>query len=216
MAPLKELTIPRLELQAAVLASRLYKTIENEVRIQLKESILCSDSAIVLAWIRSQGRRLKPFVSSRVEEIQDNFQPVQWRHIPTEHNVTHDISRGLPVAELSDRWKNGSKFLYLPKENWQVDDAKPNPKEVERECRNTQMVGAVTTNGITATCIIDSERFSSWKRLVRVTAWILRIKAKILAKIRLTDESIAGKDCRTSQELEHFGSKQPKRVSMPE
>ena len=106
------------------------------------------------------------------------------------------------MAELSGRWKNGPKFLYLPKENWPVDDAKPNPKEVERECRNTQMVGAVTTNGITATCIIDSERFSSWKRLVRVTAWILRIKAKILAKIRPTDESIAGEDCLTSQELE--------------
>ncbi len=49
VAPLKELTIPRLELQAAVLASRLCKTIENEVRIQLKESILFTDSAIVLA-----------------------------------------------------------------------------------------------------------------------------------------------------------------------
>ena len=62
VAPLKELTIPRLELQAAVLASRLCKTIEREVRIQLKESILFTDSAIVLAWIRSQGKRLKPFV----------------------------------------------------------------------------------------------------------------------------------------------------------
>ena len=151
-------------------------------------SRLCkiSDCAIVLAWIHSQGRTLKPFVSRRIGEIQDNVQPVQWRHIPTEHNVANNISRGLPVAELSDRWENDPKFLFLPKENWPVDDAKPNPKEAEKECKNRQMVGAVTTNGITATCIVNSEKFSSWKRLVRVTAWILRTKAKILAKIRPT------------------------------
>ena len=202
VASLKELTIPRLELQAAVLASRLCKTIEKEVLIQLKESILFTDSAIVLAWIRSQGRRLKPFVSSRVGEIQDNVQPVQWIHIPTEHDVADDVFRGLSVAELSDRWKNGPEFLYLPKENWPVDSAIPDPNEVERECRNVQVLGAATTNETTATCIIDLERFSSWKRLVRVTAWTLRMKAKFLAKLRSTDESTANGDCLTPEELE--------------
>ena len=177
------------------------KTIEKEVRIQLKESILFTDSAIVLAWIRSQGRRLKPFVSSRVGEIQDNVQPVQWRHIPTEHNVADDVSRGLPVAELSDRWKNGPEYLYLPKENWPADSATPDPNEVERECGNVQVLVAATTNESTATGIIDLERFSSWKRLVRVTAWTLRMKAKFLAKTRSTDESTADGDCLTPEEL---------------
>ena len=153
--PLKELTIPQLELQAAVLASRLCKTTENEFCIQLKESIQFIDSAIVLAWIRSQGRRLKLSVSSRVGEIQCIVQPFQWTHIPTECNVADDVSRGLSVVKLSDRWKNGPKFLHLPKENWPVDNTKPDPKEVERESRNTQMVAAVTTNGTTATCVID-------------------------------------------------------------
>ena len=92
MAPLKELTIPRLELQAAVLASRLCKTIGNEIRIPLQESILFTDSEIVLAWIRNQGRRLKPFVSSRVGEIQSKIQPAQWKHIPSAHRVQKDGS----------------------------------------------------------------------------------------------------------------------------
>ena len=113
VAPLKELTIPQLELQAAVLASRLCKTIEKEIRIPLQKSILFTDSTITLAWIRSKGKRLKPFVSSRVGEIQSNIQPVQWRHIPTEHNIVDDVSRGLSVAELSGRWKNGPPFLHL-------------------------------------------------------------------------------------------------------
>ena len=97
-----------------MLASQLCKIIEWEVLIQLKESILFADSAV--AWIHIRGKRLKPFVSSRVGEIQDNVQPVQWGHIPTKHNVADDVSRGLQAAELSDRWKNGPKFLHQLKE----------------------------------------------------------------------------------------------------
>ena len=47
---------------------------------------------------------------ARVGKIQDNVLSVQWRHIPTEHNVSDDVSRGSPVAELSDRIKNFKKF----------------------------------------------------------------------------------------------------------
>jgi hypothetical protein len=68
VAPLKELTIPRLELQAAVLASRLGKTIQEESRLQFEKIIYFTDSRIVLAWICSQARGYKPFVSARVAE----------------------------------------------------------------------------------------------------------------------------------------------------
>ena len=69
VAPLKELTIPHLELQPAVLASRLCATIDRETRIQLQESVLFTDSSIVLAWIRNTSKRLKPFLACRVGEI---------------------------------------------------------------------------------------------------------------------------------------------------
>lgn len=81
VALLKELSIPTLELQAKVLASRLCKTIQEETRMQCKEVILFMDSTITRAWILSKGRRFKPFVSSRVGEIQSSTQPCQWRHI---------------------------------------------------------------------------------------------------------------------------------------
>ena len=116
VAPLKELTIPRLELQAAVLASRLYKTIIEECCLQLERVIFFTDSMIVLTWIRSQPREFKPFVSSRVAEIQTNCDPSTWRHIPSEHNVADDLSRGIPAKDLEHRWKNGPKFLNQPKE----------------------------------------------------------------------------------------------------
>ena len=68
VSPLKQLTIPRLELQAAVLASRLAKSIQEESRIQFKDVKFFTDITITLAWIQSPSRSFKPFVSSRVGE----------------------------------------------------------------------------------------------------------------------------------------------------
>ena len=56
VAPLKPLTIPRLELQAAVLATRLSQSIEEESRMQFEKVVFFSNSNIVLSWIRSQAR----------------------------------------------------------------------------------------------------------------------------------------------------------------
>ena len=85
VAPLKQLSIPRLELQAAVLASRLAKTIQEESRIRFQSVKFFTDSMIMLAWLQSLSRSFKPFVSSRVGEIQSNTDPSQWRHIPEEY-----------------------------------------------------------------------------------------------------------------------------------
>ena len=66
VAPLKELSIPRLELQAAVLAARLYKSVRSESRIKFEKVVFFTDSQM---WIRSESRAFKPFVSVRVGEI---------------------------------------------------------------------------------------------------------------------------------------------------
>jgi hypothetical protein len=64
VVPLKSLNIPRLELQAAVLAVRLCRSIIEESRMQFASIIFFSDSHIVLSWIRNQTREFKPFVSA--------------------------------------------------------------------------------------------------------------------------------------------------------
>ena len=92
VASLKQLTIPRLELQAAVLASCLAKMIVEECTIQFADIKFFTDSSITLAWIQSPSRSFKPFVSSRVGEIQSNSDPSQWRHISGGDNVADDLS----------------------------------------------------------------------------------------------------------------------------
>lgn len=70
VAPIKQLTIPRLELQAAVIASHLAKTIQEESRLQFTDVKFFTDSTITFAWIRNSSRSFKLFVSSTVGEIQ--------------------------------------------------------------------------------------------------------------------------------------------------
>lgn len=81
IAPLIPLTIPRMELQAAVLAVHLARSILDETRTKFEKVILFSNCSIVISWIHNHAREFKPFVSARIAEIQSKPQPCQWRHI---------------------------------------------------------------------------------------------------------------------------------------
>ena len=178
VAPLKKLTTPRLELQGAVLASRLGKSILKESRLKFEKSVFFLDSKIVLAWICSETRRFKPFVAVRVGEIQDNSDPVQWRHIPGELNVADDVSRGIPVESLTDRWQHGPDFLRLPESEWPQDSPVADEAEVKTEHRKVHIVG----EQIDTQTPIDCKKFSNWRRLIRVTAYTLRFVRKLRAR----------------------------------
>jgi len=107
VAPLKELTIPCLELQAAVIASCLGSNIVEESRFKFERIRYFSDSLVTNSWIRSESRNFKPFVSSRVGEIQSKSKPADWFHCPTLLNVAEDLTKGILVEEINGRWFNG-------------------------------------------------------------------------------------------------------------
>ncbi|XP_033643441.1 uncharacterized protein LOC117303376 [Asterias rubens] len=180
VAPLKRLTIPRLELQAAVMGTRLYQAIMEELRLPVEEAVFMTDSMIALSWIRSQARGFKPFVSNRVSEIQSQTDPSQWRHVPGELNVADDVSRGVPVKQLTQRWKNGPEFLRFPEESWPKDAERVNQMEVDKERHKTQAV-FITTETQEA---IDCKKYSSWRKLIRVTAYVRRFVQNIRAKMQ--------------------------------
>ena len=187
VAPLKQLTIPRLELQAAVLATRLGKTIREESRFVFEKVVYFVDSMIVLGWIRSQARLFKTFVSTRIGEIQSNSDRAEWKHIPGEENVADDVSRGIPVQGLKQRWKSGPDFLRRPEEEWPQTTPTTDENTVKQERRKTPVVGTVNAKEE----VINYTKFSSWRKLIRVTAWIQRVGRKVgeRQKIDANDET---------------------------
>ena len=158
VASLKELTIPGLELQGAVLACRLGKTILEESRLTFEGVRYLSDSRVALAWIQGLSRSYKPFVSSRVGEIQSNSEPSNWSHCPTRHNVADDITRGITTEEMNGRWLKGPEFPQTEEALWPVETGSPDSIEVNKE-RRIQITCPITVSEP----ILNCEDFSSWR-----------------------------------------------------
>ena len=119
LAPIKRLTVPRLELQAATLAARQNTLLRKELDLDLGPSTFWTDSTIVLQYFNNTEARYHTFVANRVAEIQDTTDAKEWRHVPTQENPADDASRGVPVSSLSEsRWLHGPDFLQLPPERW--------------------------------------------------------------------------------------------------
>ena len=77
--PVKQLTIPKLELQAAVMGSRLAQTIIDLHTLKICKKVLWTDSQTVVKWIRSEARKHPPFVINRISEILDTTAVEEWR-----------------------------------------------------------------------------------------------------------------------------------------
>ena len=171
VAPLRQLSIPRQELQAAVLAVRLYNLVKQELTVTVKDTIFWSDSKTVLQYISNESRR---FVANQVSEIHDAADPTQWRHVPGHLNPADDCTRGLRAADLNKhcRWLNGPAFLSKPEEQWPQDTFGP-PRENDVGVKNTKWSGHASVTDPRA-YFPDPEKFSSWTRFRRVLAWICR------------------------------------------
>ena len=119
VAPLRAISVPRLELMGAVLSLRLTKEISKALNIP--DAVFWSDSVDVLWWLRNESRRFKPFVANRVVEIQSLSSSNQWRYVSTENNPADLATRGVTASGLacSEIWWQGTKFLKKPESEWQ-------------------------------------------------------------------------------------------------
>ncbi|XP_036346866.1 uncharacterized protein LOC118756198 [Rhagoletis pomonella] len=171
-APLKGMTVPRLELQAAILGCRLSKSIQECHDFIIDRVVFWSDSKTVLLWIRSTTREYKQFVASRISEIIASTEPSQWRWLPTSLNVADDATRGKPVSEFepSCRWLKGPDFLQLEEEEWPPEPVDSKSSECAAEEKKNVILLVLPKDEY----ILNLNNFSSYLKVLRVMGWVLR------------------------------------------
>ena len=186
---MKTQAILRLELLACLITARLMAQVYDALKDVLRvDSRYCwSDSSIALAWIQSTSKEYKPFVQNRVNEIRRLIPPGCWRYCPTSCNPADTASGGCkPTDFASDtrRW-NGPAFLSSDPDQW-PNSVRPvtntQRNDVEKKLKRMLDVPMIQVSSNVAcaqkaddiTKVIDATEYSSFTKLIRVTAYVIR------------------------------------------
>lgn len=169
VAPLKSLSVPRLELQAAIIGCRLMKNLCASHSLPITRRFFWTDSKTVLAWINSDHRRYRQFVACRIGEILSKSNAEEWRWVPTKQNVADEATKWGKGPSLcpESRWFTGPPFLRGPEASW---PRQPTNEETPEELRPCMVQYVVEQDEL-----IDWSRFSKFERLWRAVAHIYRM-----------------------------------------
>lgn len=187
VAPLHGSSIPRLELSGAQILTELVDHVISElfkvnVIINPSNVTYWSDSTIVLSWLNT-SKPLKVFVANRVSHILDLTSPNQWRHVPTDSNPADLITRGISADAIYDceLWWKGPHWLREREDLW------PPRLVISETIEEVRPLKLVLSN-VTININEIADRYSTWTRLIRITAWINRfVFNSIIPVVRASD-----------------------------
>ena len=167
-APQKKITIPKMELKAAVLGVRAASVVGDTLKIGNGARFFWSDSMNVIYWTRWHPKNFTSDVASKISEIQSSTRGTQWRHVPGTQSPADKGTKGLSGSTMAtdQRWWNGPEFLAREHQHW--------PETVIATCRELpgqlKKVQASTFFASYDTPALSANQFSTWKKLVRISA----------------------------------------------
>ena len=209
VAPLKEETIPRLELMAAITLANVITAVYEALICTIKIDAVFNwiDSQIVYWWILGDSRCFKQFVQNRVQKIRSLWSKEHRRYCPTDLNPSDIASRGAKSTEIASsdlQWK-GPPFLVEEEDQWprlptSTNSGKTVPREVVEELKQVDLREGSSVLAVTVQApqsaniseVVQPDRFSSISKPIRVSALVLKFINRIRRNPGAHPEIIAG------------------------
>ena len=174
VTPLERLTIPRIEMQSAVLAVRLGNSIISNCGYKFSKVSYISDSTCTLATLKKDSVALKEYMGNRVAEINASTKTDQWYHVKSEENIADLATRmEATVKDVGEgsTWQRGPAWLRKDKSCWPVskklDDITVPEDEILKK--------GICYYNINRDVLMDISKYKSYSFLINITARIMLV-----------------------------------------
>ncbi|XP_014212915.1 uncharacterized protein LOC106642598 [Copidosoma floridanum] len=166
--PVAQMTISRLELRAALLATKLLRSTAEELAVPIKCCHVWCDSQIVLHWVRFDQSTNNALVDNYMAQIQDTLPSNSWRYVPSQSNPADVATRSADMSSLKQQ------LLWWNSPPWLADNDRAWPQEALQEV--TPLPLACYATHLVEPSILErySKLYTLLVVLVRTCRWVQR------------------------------------------
>ena len=104
--------------------------------------------------------------------------------MPGKENPADILTRGVTASQMPGVWFNGPQFHSTHKSEWQLDDLAtaeiPVGDPEVKKCMMTQPIIPATLEQHPVDRLL--QYYSDWNKLRRATAWIIKVRLKLLGR----------------------------------
>ncbi|XP_062704550.1 uncharacterized protein LOC134286873 [Aedes albopictus] len=172
------------ELNAGVIGVRLMRSVLENHSLEITKRYFHTDSTVLLAWLRADPRKYRPYVQFRTTEILAETSVEEWRWVPTRLNIADEATKwgSGPSFDVQSKWYSGPDFLWKPECEWPVK--KPIVGEPTDELRRMNVHQDMTKD-----TVIHFNKFSRWEDVVKSLAYLYHFVNRCSAKQRVPTKS---------------------------